>query len=57
MDGKNLPDWKRLIRAYAVLGNKEKFEEAVRGARQNFEDNESALGEIDALSQSLRQGS
>ena len=57
LDGKNLPDWKRLIRAYAVLGNKEKFEEAVRGARQNFEDNESALGEIDALSQSLRQGS
>lgn len=56
-DGKNLSDWKRLIRAYAVLGQKQNFEEAVRDARQNFADNAAALGEIDALSQTLRQGS
>lgn len=56
-NGKDLPGWLQLIRAYSVLGRDADREAALKEARRNFEGDTAALGEIDALSKSLRQGS
>ena len=56
-DGKDLPGWLRLIRAYAVLGRDEDATTATAEARRNFDGDAKALGEIDALAKSLKQGS
>lgn len=56
-NGRDLPGWLRLIRAYSVLGRQAEFETAVSDARRNFDGDAAALGEIDALTKSLKQGS
>jgi cytochrome c-type biogenesis protein CcmH len=56
-DGKDLPGWLRLIRAYAVLGREDDANAAMAEARRNFDGDANALGEIDALAKSLKQGS
>lgn len=56
-NGKDLPGWLQLIRAYAVLGRTSDLETALADARRNFADDATALGEIDALQKSVKQGS
>lgn len=55
-DGKDLPGWVRLARAYTVLGRQEEAAAALAEARRNFAGDDKALGEIDALEKSLKQG-
>jgi cytochrome c-type biogenesis protein CcmH len=56
-NGKDLPGWLQLIRSYSVLGRSGEMDGALADARRNFADDASALGEIDALAKSLKQGS
>lgn len=56
-DGKDLPGWLQLIRAYSVLGRTGDVDTALADARRNFANDTAALGEIDALSKTLKQGS
>ena len=52
-DGSDLKGWLMLVRAYTVLGRKDEAIKALSQARTNFNDNKEALGQIDALAQSL----
>jgi cytochrome c-type biogenesis protein CcmH len=56
-NGKDLPGWLQLIRAYSVLGRTSELDAALADARRNFADDATALGEIDALQKSVKQGS
>lgn len=56
-NGKDLPGWLKLIRAYSVLGRTAELETALSDARRNFDGDTAALGEIDALAKSVKQGS
>lgn len=56
-NGKDLPGWLQLIRAYSVLGRSSDVDAALTEARRNFADDTAALGEIDALQKSVKQGS
>lgn len=56
-NGKDLPGWLQLIRAYSVLGRTDDLDKALAEARNNFAGDTAALGEIDALQKSVKQGS
>lgn len=56
-NGKDLAGWQQLIRAYSVLGRTSDVDAALADARRNFDGDPTALGEIDALQKSLKQGS
>lgn len=56
-NGKDLPGWLQLIRAYSVLGRTGDVDTALADARRNFADDATALGEIAALEKSVKQGS
>jgi len=52
-NGKDLPGWLRLARAYKVLGREEDARSAIASARTNFADNPDSLGEIGRAEQEL----
>lgn len=52
----DLEGWLRLMRAYTVLGEKEKVAEALKSARAAFKDNAEALGRLDAAEKELAGG-
>lgn len=52
-NGKDLPGWLRLIRAYMVLGDKAAAEAALADARRNFAGDATAEAELAALARSL----
>lgn len=52
----DLDGWLRLVRAYTVLGDKEKVEGAFKAARAAFKDNAEALGKLDAAEKALAAG-
>lgn len=49
----NLPDWQRLIRSYAVLGQPDQAAAALRKAQSIFAADQSALAELGVLSANL----
>lgn len=55
-DPNDLDGWLRLVRAYAVLGEKEKAADALKSARAAFKDNADALGRLDAAEKELAGG-
>lgn len=52
----DLDGWLRLVRAYTVLGEKDKVAEALKAARVAFKDNAEALGKLDAAEKALADG-
>lgn len=52
-NGADLGGWLKLVRAYQVLGKRDKALEAVAEARRHFDGNTEALGQIDALAHAL----
>lgn len=52
-DGSDLQGWLRLVRAYTVLGERDKAQDALKSARANFKGDESALGQLAALQENL----
>ncbi len=52
-DGKDLQGWLRLVRAYTVLGEREKAADALGSARKNFHDDGEALKKLSALAENL----
>lgn len=56
-NGKDLEGWRRLLRAYRVLGRQEEARSALKSARQAFAGDAKALSEIDELARSLGIGS
>lgn len=52
-DGSDLQGWLRLVRAYTVLGERDKAQDALKSARANFKDDETALGQLATLQESL----
>ncbi|MFS8038843.1 c-type cytochrome biogenesis protein CcmI [Xanthobacter sp. AM11] len=52
----DLDGWLRLVRAYDVLGEKDKAQEALKTARGVFKDNAEALGRLDAAEKALAAG-
>jgi cytochrome c-type biogenesis protein CcmH len=52
-DGGELAEWQRLIRAYAVLGEKQKAQGALADARKAFAENAAQLAELDAFAGQL----
>jgi cytochrome c-type biogenesis protein CcmH len=56
-DGSDLGGWQRLVRAYTVLGQRDKAMEALARARTVFQANAVALAELDQLAQTLGLGS
>lgn len=55
-NGKDLPGWLQLIRAYSVLGRSGEVDAALAEARRNFAGDDAALGEIAALEKSVKPG-
>ncbi|MDI4658858.1 c-type cytochrome biogenesis protein CcmI [Xanthobacter autotrophicus] len=49
----DIEGWLRLVRAYGVLGDKDKAAEALAKARATFKDNAEALGRLDAAEKEL----
>jgi cytochrome c-type biogenesis protein CcmH len=49
----DIEGWLRLVRAYGVLGDKDKAAEALKKARATFKDNAEALGRLDAAEKEL----
>ena len=49
----DIEGWLRLVRAYGVLGDKDKAAEALKKARAAFKDNAEALGRLDAAEKEL----
>ena len=49
----DIEGWLRLVRAYGVLGDKDKAAEALKTARATFKDNAEALGRLDAAEKEL----
>ena len=56
-DGRDLPGWLKLMRAYKVLGRDSEAAAALKDARQNFQGDEKSLAEIDQAAKSLGLGS
>jgi cytochrome c-type biogenesis protein CcmH len=56
-NGKDLPGWRRLLNAYAVLDRKDDARAALAEARRNFDGDASALSELSQLAASLGLGS
>jgi cytochrome c-type biogenesis protein CcmH len=56
-DGKDLAGWQRLLRVYAVLGEKDEALRALAEARKAFAGDSAALSQLDALAASLGLGS
>ena len=56
-DGKDVDGWLRLIRAYMVLGRKDRATAALADGRKALAGDTSALGKLDALAKSLGLGS
>jgi cytochrome c-type biogenesis protein CcmH len=56
-NGKDLPGWLRLVRAYAVLGRHDDARAALADARRNFEGDRSALSDLSQLAATLGLGS
>jgi len=56
-NGKDAEGWKRLIRAYAVLGKKDKAKIALGEAKRNFDGDAPQLAEFDTLAEQLGLGS
>jgi cytochrome c-type biogenesis protein CcmH len=56
-NGKDLPGWRRLVNAYAVLGRKDDARAALAEARRNFNDDAGALSELSQLAARLGLGS
>lgn len=52
-DGTDLAGWQRLLRAYTVLGQKDKANEALTKARKAFADDAPALAALDDLARRL----
>lgn len=52
----DIDGWVRLVRAYGVLGEKDKAAEALKSARAAFKDNAEALGRLDAAEKELAGG-
>jgi cytochrome c-type biogenesis protein CcmH len=56
-DGKDLPGWKRLVGAYAVLGRHDDARAALADARRHFEGDTRALSDLSQLAATLGLGS
>ena len=56
-DGKDLAGWQRLLRAYAILGEKDAAMRALAEARNAFAGDSASLSQLDALAASLGLGS
>jgi cytochrome c-type biogenesis protein CcmH len=52
-DGKDLAGWQRLLRAYVVLGQKDKAVDALAKARTVFRGDESSLAALDETARQL----
>lgn len=52
-DGNDLQGWLRLVRAYTVLGKRDKAADALKSARENFQGDEKALAQLTELAGSL----
>src|SRR5690606_24874944 len=52
-DGKDLAGWQRLLRAYTVLGEKDKANEALTKARKAFAGDDASLAALDDLARRL----
>ena len=52
-DGNDLNGWRRLVRAYVVLGKRQQATEALTDARRNFAGNPEALASLNALAKDL----
>jgi len=52
----DIDGWLRLVRAYAVLGEKDKMADALRNARNAFKDDAAALGRLDDAEKALAAG-
>ena len=57
VNGQDLAGWQRLVRAYAMLGEKDKALKALTEARNAFASDSASLSQLDALAQSLGLGS
>jgi cytochrome c-type biogenesis protein CcmH len=56
-DGKDLEGWKRLMRAYKVMGREVEAAKALSDARRALEGDKPALEALDALARDLGIGS
>jgi cytochrome c-type biogenesis protein CcmH len=56
-DGKNLAGWKRLLKAYTVLGRHDEARAALAEARRNFQGDARALSALSGLAATLGLGS
>jgi cytochrome c-type biogenesis protein CcmH len=56
-DGNDLNGWMKLMRAYVVLGRRDDASAALEQARSNFNGDENALAQLQALANVLRIGS
>ncbi len=56
-DGRDLPGWLKLVRAYKVLGRDGDATAALKDARAQFEGDQKSLAEIDQVAKSLGLGS
>lgn len=56
-NGRDLPGWQRLVRAYIVLDRKDDARAALAEARRNFDGDAAALAELSNLANSLGLGS
>jgi cytochrome c-type biogenesis protein CcmH len=56
-DGRDLPGWLKLMRAYKVLGRDGDAAAALKDARQHFEGDQKSLAEIEQVAKSLGLGS
>jgi cytochrome c-type biogenesis protein CcmH len=56
-NGKDLPGWRRLLNAYAVLGRKDDARAALAEARRHFDGDARALSELSQLAATLGLGS
>lgn len=52
----DIDGWERLIRAYGVLGDKDKADAALKTARAAFKDDPAALARLDAAEKALPTG-
>jgi cytochrome c-type biogenesis protein CcmH len=52
-NGHDLAGWQRLLRAYAVLGQKDKATDALAEARKIFTGDRTSLSALDELARSL----
>ena len=55
-DGKDVDGWMRLVRAYAILGDRDKAKEAAADARRALSDQPDQIKRIDDLVKGLRLG-